>query len=306
MPSWCRLRPPFQRKASVLRPAVVRNRGRKQQSLKGQTRLRGPAGKQKREVNKEKLRRTPQPCSPIKVSRPQRSSSRPRSDSCRCQGPQLDPRSSAINYLYVLTWPLGIAIPKATESDSSGPESRSHQDSGSQGLGLPVRRQESFRGAGRAERSRPGWSELRPAPRLPRRRGSLLRGHPTRPSLPIAGPAAAAPPAHGPQRGRTGRGGGAPVWSIDPTSPPAAGPDWAGLPALAPARGWPGSRRGHTPLLWPCSAGSNSYSASARPARSFPASLAVAQGQGDDQGVSFITSRSPSDYPLLQASSSAR
>lgn len=150
-------------------------------------------------------------------------------------------------------------------------------------------------GAGRAGASS---GRLR---RLPGRRGSLHPGHPASPSLPIAGPAAAALPAHGPQRGRMGRGGGAPVWSIDPTSPPPARPDWAGrtprLPALAPARAWPGSRRGHTPLLWHCSAGSSSRMASARPPRSFSASLAVAQGQRDSQGLSFLTPLSPSNYP---------
>lgn len=150
-------------------------------------------------------------------------------------------------------------------------------------------------GAGRAGASS---GRLR---RLPRRRGPLLPGHPACPSLPIRGPAAAALPAHGPQRGRMGRGGGAPVWSIDPTSPPPARPDWAGrtprLPALAPARAWPGSRRGHTPLRWPCSAGSRSRLASALPPRSFPASLAVAQGQRGDRGFSFLTPLPPSNYP---------
>lgn len=143
--------------------------------------------------------------------------------------------------------------------------------------------------------------ELRPAPPPPAAPRLSAPRPPACPSLPIAGPAAAALPAHGPQRGRMGRGGGAPVWSIDPTSPPPAGPDWAGrtprLPALAPARPWPGSRLGHTPLLWPYLARSSSRMVSARPPRSFPAFFAVAQGQRDDRSFSFLTPLSPSNYP---------
>lgn len=147
-------------------------------------------------------------------------------------------------------------------------------------------------GAGRAGASS---GRLR---RLPRRRGSLLPGLPV-PANPRPRCRSSARPRA--PAGRMGRGGGAPVWSIDPTSPPPARPDWAGrtprLPALAPARAWPGSRRGHTPLRWPCSARSRSRLASALPPRSFPASLAVAQGRRDDRGFPFLTPPPPSNYP---------
>lgn len=61
----------------------------------------------------------------------------------------------------------GLAAERCAVGEAQGPESRSHQVSGSQGTGLPIRPEESLRGAGWAERSGPGWSELRPAPPPP-------------------------------------------------------------------------------------------------------------------------------------------
>lgn len=177
----------------------------------------------------------------------------------------------------------GLAAERCAVGEAQGQGPVVTKSPGRRALGCQFgRRKVSVGSAGPSGAGRAGASSGR-LRRLPRRRGSLLPGHPACPSLPITGLAAAALPAHGPQRGRMGRGGGAPVWSIDPTSPPPAGQDWAGrtprLPELAPARPWPGSRRGHTPLLWPCLAGSSSRMVSARPPRSFPASFAVAQGQ---------------------------
>lgn len=195
----------------------------------------------------------------------------------------------------------GLAAGRCAVGEAQGQGPVVTKSPGRRTLGCQFgRRKVSVGPAGPSGAGRAGASSGR-LRRLPRRRGSLLPGYPACPSLPIAGPAAAALPAHGPQRGRMGRGGGAPVWSIDPTSPPPVRPDWAGrtprLPALAPARAWPGSRRGHTPLLWLCSVGSSSRMASALPPRSFPAFLAVAQGQKDDRGFSFLTPLTPSNYP---------
>lgn len=158
--------------------------------------------------------------------------------------PQLGPRSSAITSR---CWPGRCGVGAAQGQDrvntnSPGRRVLDCQFGGSKVSVGPA----GPSGAGRAGASSGRLRASRGAAALCRR---ATRGLPFPANR---GPGSRSSARYGPQRGRMGRGGGAPVWSIDPTSPPPARPDWVGrtprLPALAPARAWPGSRWSHTPL----------------------------------------------------------
>lgn len=237
-------------------PRTLRSGQGAQGSSKGQRTAQRPSRQRglwgRRGVSKTKLRPPPQsgiPVPPIRVPR----SSEPRIPPGPLQVPGAPNTHSGALVLTSTRQPGRWTLPSQTRRSPSCP------GPGSRGGGV-AGRQESFRSASQAERAkRAGAGQGRaPAgsapPPAPRRSGS--RAPPaTRPAQPrqSQAPPPAAPPARpGPTGGGEPRGGGAPVWPIDPTITTPPGRTGQGrtsqLPAHAPCpRFGPGSRPGHMP-----------------------------------------------------------